>query len=89
MLTDDPAQLHPREQVAAGGVPGPGRWYTLTTDISGSYDTEAFAAPVHAPDFKSARSDRSSRNLVGYFHERCLHAECAPSARPVHRVAEG
>ena len=32
---------------------GPGEWYTLTADISGSYSTEAFAAPVHAPDFKS------------------------------------
>ena len=31
----------------------PGWWYTLRADISASYSPEAFAAPVHAPDFKS------------------------------------
>jgi hypothetical protein len=47
-------------------------------------DTEAFAAPVHAPDFKSARADRGFENhfrvlaQAVFVAEVC--AECPPNA---------
>ena len=50
-------------------------------------DTEAFAAPVHAPDFKS---QSAPLDLTSPFRElqACLaRAERAPHARQVHRVA--
>ena len=40
-------------ELSYSSAPSFTRCYTLTANISGSYTTEAFAAPVHAPDFKS------------------------------------
>jgi hypothetical protein len=40
-------------EIGYSPAPPGSRWYTLTANISASYTTEAFAAPVHAPDFKS------------------------------------
>ena len=40
-------------ELSYSSAPSFTRWYTLTANISASYSTEAFAAPVHAPDFKS------------------------------------
>jgi hypothetical protein len=52
-VTGEPEISDSFAEISDSSAADPGQWYTLTVDISGSYDTEAFAAPVHAPDFKS------------------------------------
>ena len=74
-------------EIGYSSVPSSDQWYTLTANNSGSYSTEAFAAPVHAPDFKTHQVARGSAKRFARLYAPSRVSLCAPSARQLRSVA--